>query len=41
MTIESGLGFPVQKKDYDIRDIYIQSITQGRILNGEPGDLDF
>ena len=43
MTIDSGIKFPSEEKDNDqwLFEIYEEQITKGRILNGEPGDLNF
>lgn len=43
-TKNMNLGFSTDRDDtfyYDLRKTYFDQITAGRILNGEPGDLDF
>lgn len=43
-TKSMNLGFSTDRDDrfyHDLRQTYFDQITKGRILNGEPGDLDF
>lgn len=41
MTIESGLGFSQVDVNWEIHHIQVANLTKARILNGEPGDLNF
>jgi len=45
MNVDMGIGFPISEGDIEhgnyITGIYRNNIIQGRILNGEPGDLNF
>ncbi len=41
MNLEMGIAFPKNDRMQEIRSIYLNNILKGRVLNGEPEDLNF